>query len=464
MTALCLGLVWGASLAAADNTGANNTAEKNPTGWRARDDRESKLQSAWEERHGASTSHRKRLHHASKRSQQERVRQQVLRDPFGEESAVSSGEIKQAPQTKPRHAWNSQAGRVHGKAFRLITEDDPQHVSDTRSKPEPTASTPTGSNFAATSRPQEVPVEFVTLHHEPAPAPQAERDLAEKPVEKPSPRNVENRSILVVGRRPQPTSAPTGAPTGPAEQSAPEPSPTDAEDPKLLGDRVPAEKTVEETTSDAPNEPPTSEPPASEPPAEEDRQVVQPAPREHKIPTRTNNLSTTIYPPKEKENTGYEKDCQLSREYLLDRKLADISLNITVTGKPGEDFPISCDIETDKIPLNQYRIGSQEPLNFTWTASGVCHKPLYFEEVQAERYGHTLGYFNQPFLSTAHFFCNTAVLPYKMGMRLPQECVYPLGRYRSGGYAPQYIPAVPISIRGGLLQAGGVLAAVFVLP
>ncbi len=455
MTALCLGLVWGASLAAADNTGANNTAGKNPPGWRARDDRESKLQSAWEERHGASTSQRKRLHHSSKRSQQERVRQQVLRDPFGEESAVISGEIKQAPQTKPRHAWNSQAGRVDGKAFRLITEDDPQHVSDTRSKPEPTASTPTGSNFDATSPPQEVPVEFVTLHHEPAPAPQAERDLVEKPVEKPSSRNVENRSILVVGRRPQPT----GAPTGPAEQSAPEPPPTDAEDPRLLVDRVPAEKTVEETTSDALNEPP-----ASEPPAEEDRQVVQPAPREHKIPTRTNNLSTTIYPPKEKENTGYEKDCQLSREYLLDRKLADISLNITVTGKPGEDFPISCDIETDKIPLNQYRIGSQEPLNFTWTASGVCHKPLYFEEVQAERYGHTLGYFNQPFLSTAHFFCNTAVLPYKMGMRLPQECVYPLGRYRSGGYAPQYIPAVPISIRGGLLQAGGVLAAVFVLP
>ena len=296
-----------------------------------------------------------------------------------------------------------------------------------------------------------------------------------------------------------PLGHPLRTPTGPAEQSAPEPPPTDAEDPSLLGDHLlgdhllgdrvlgdhvlgdhllgdhllgdhllgdhlPAKRTVEETTSDALNEPPASEPPASEPPAEEDRQVVQPAPREHKIPTRTNNLSTTIYPPKEKENTGYEKDCQLSREYLLDRKLADISLNITVTGKPGEDFPISCDIETDKIPLNQYRIGSQEPLNFTWTASGLCHKPLYFEEVQAERYGHTLGYFNQPFLSTAHFFCTTAVLPYKMGMRPPQECVYPLGRYRAGGYAPQYIPAVPISIRGGLLQAGGVLAAVFILP
>ena len=279
LTALCLGIVWGASLEAADNTGANNTAEKNPTSWRARNDRESKIQSVWEERHGASTSQRKRLHHSFKRSQQERVQQQVLRDPFGEESAVISGEIKQAPQTKPRHAWNSQAGRVDGKAFRLITEDDPQHVSETRSKPEPTAATPTGSNFNAISRLQEVPVEFVTLQYEPAsapraerdlvekpveklssrnienrgilvvgrrpepaPAPQAERDLVEEPVEKLSSRNVENRSILVVGRQPQPTLAPTGAPTGtptgPTEQSAPEPTPTDAEDPSLLGDHL----------------------------------------------------------------------------------------------------------------------------------------------------------------------------------------------------------------------------------
>ena len=161
---------------------------------------------------------------------------------------------------------------------------------------------------------------------------------------------------------------------------------------------------------------------------------------------------------------AYERDCRLSREYLLNRTLADISLNISVAGVPGADFPVSCDIETQQIPLNSYHFGRQEPLNFAWTASGLCHKPLYFRELQAERYGHSIGRISQPFLSAAHFFCNVAILPYNMGMRPPQECVYALGHYWPGDPAPRYIPAVPISLRGGLMQAGAVLGAVYVLP
>ena len=164
------------------------------------------------------------------------------------------------------------------------------------------------------------------------------------------------------------------------------------------------------------------------------------------------------------ETDGYDRDCRVSREYLLDRTLADISLDIAVGGVPGEDFPVSCDIETRQMPINSYRLGQQEPLNFAWTASGLCHKPLYFREIQAERYGHTIGPISQPFLSAAHFFCNAAILPYKMGMRPPQECVYALGHYWSGNPAPRYVPAVPISIRGGIMQAGAVLGAVYVLP
>ncbi len=164
------------------------------------------------------------------------------------------------------------------------------------------------------------------------------------------------------------------------------------------------------------------------------------------------------------EANAYERDCRASREYLLDRTLADISLNIAVSGVPGADFPVSCDIETRKIPLNSYRFSQQEPLTFAWTASGLCHKPLYFREIQAERYGHSIGRISQPFLSASHFFCNVAILPYNMGMRPPQECVYALGHYWPGNTAPRYIPAVPISIRGGLMQAGAVLGAAYVLP
>ena len=35
-------------------------------------------------------------------------------------------------------------------------------------------------------------------------------------------------------------------------------------------------------------------------------------------------------------------------------------------------------------------------VTLAWKASAVCHKPLYFEEVQLERYGHSAGPFVQP--------------------------------------------------------------------
>ena len=100
----------------------------------------------------------------------------------------------------------------------------------------------------------------------------------------------------------------------------------------------------------------------------------------------------------------------------------------------------------------------------TWKASNLCHKPLYFEEVNLERYGHTAGPFVQPVVSTAHFFFNIAVLPYKMGVHQPHECQYALGYYRPGNCAPWICPPIPISLRGGLYQAAAMTGAFWVIP
>jgi hypothetical protein len=101
---------------------------------------------------------------------------------------------------------------------------------------------------------------------------------------------------------------------------------------------------------------------------------------------------------------------------------------------------------------------------FTYQASGLCHKPLYFEEVQLERYGHTAGPIKQPLLSGAHFFLNIAVLPYKMGINPPCECQYALGYYRPGSCAPWHIPPVPISVRGALAEAGAWVGGIYIIP
>ncbi|MGE0609897.1 MAG: hypothetical protein AB7O62_22595 [Pirellulales bacterium] len=94
--------------------------------------------------------------------------------------------------------------------------------------------------------------------------------------------------------------------------------------------------------------------------------------------------------------------------------------------------------------------------NYTWKASALCHKPLYFEQVNYERYGHTWGPVIDPVLQGAHFFTSIAFLPYNMGIEPPQECIYPLGYYRPNSCAPYMLFPVPISLRGAVFQAGAV--------
>lgn len=113
--------------------------------------------------------------------------------------------------------------------------------------------------------------------------------------------------------------------------------------------------------------------------------------------------------------------------------------------------------------------GTLEPRRFTETtmtfkASGSCHKPLYFEEPQLERYGHEWGPVVQPVISTANFVKNVAILPYKMGIHPMNECQYPLGYYRPGECAPWTVGPVPISLRGALMQAGAITGAAAALP
>ena len=123
------------------------------------------------------------------------------------------------------------------------------------------------------------------------------------------------------------------------------------------------------------------------------------------------------------------------------------------------DYPKEC-----KLPWRDYKPRSWESTLFTWKASGLCHNPLYFEDVQLERYGHSWGPYIQPIISQGHFFVTVPFLPYKMGMDPPRECVYSLGYYRPGNCAPYIIDPFPISVRGGFWETATVLGAVYLLP
>jgi hypothetical protein len=104
------------------------------------------------------------------------------------------------------------------------------------------------------------------------------------------------------------------------------------------------------------------------------------------------------------------------------------------------------------------------PITYTWKASGLCHKPLYFEDIQLERYGHSCGPLLQPIASGAHFFLTVPILPYKMGLEPPDECMYTLGYYRPGSCAPYMLDPIPLSVRAGLAEAGVVTGLIFLIP
>jgi hypothetical protein len=152
-------------------------------------------------------------------------------------------------------------------------------------------------------------------------------------------------------------------------------------------------------------------------------------------------------------------DCRDQLRTLRDDTLSSIDLDIRVSGRPGNDYPCECRLEGETFKPRQFA-----STMFTWKAAGYCHKPLYFEDWSLERYGHSHGRLLDPFVSAAHFFVTLPVLPYKMGVELPWECVYPLGYYRPGSCAPWTCPAVPISARGFAVQAATVTGIVFLLP
>ena len=154
-----------------------------------------------------------------------------------------------------------------------------------------------------------------------------------------------------------------------------------------------------------------------------------------------------------------QADCRDALEKLRGDGLAGIDLDIRVGGRPGNDYPCECRLEGETFEPRRFATTM-----FSWKAPGYCHKPLYFEHCQLERYGHSHGPLADPFLSAAHFFVTLPVLPYKMGVELPWECMYPLGHYRPGSCAPWTVPAVPISLRGLAVQAATVTGIVFVLP
>ena len=149
-----------------------------------------------------------------------------------------------------------------------------------------------------------------------------------------------------------------------------------------------------------------------------------------------------------------EVNCDTERQKL--RPINAVTNKITA--EPGA-FPPECGIGD-----LTYKTRDFSPMTYTWVASNLCHKPLYFEQPRLERYGHALPPVIQPLVSAAHFFISVPLLPYKMGIEPPNECIYALGYYRPSSCAPMQIPGVPLSLRGAIYEAAVITGFAVVLP
>jgi hypothetical protein len=104
-----------------------------------------------------------------------------------------------------------------------------------------------------------------------------------------------------------------------------------------------------------------------------------------------------------------------------------------------------------------------QPYQSFWQASAMVHQPLYFEQVNLERYGHHAGCW-QPVISGAHFFGTVAVLPYKIGAQGWHTCQSTLGHSRPGNCNAWEPHDLQWSARGALYQTGAIYGGALLIP
>lgn len=224
-------------------------------------------------------------------------------------------------------------------------------------------------------------------------------------------------------------------------------------DPKLPADTEGTPNLEPAVPSDTPSETSPSEPPMTL------EQPSDPFPQDPVPSPPTNEPSGDLSEGISTSGGGvgchdYKSECSQAITHLQARDMTKIVVGLIIEGTEGTDFPCECKLGREVNPTFAGRHFS--PTMFTWKATGVCHKPLYFEDVNLERYGHSWNPVVQPFMSAAHFFVSVPLLPYKMGLTTPNECMYTLGYYRPGSCAPWLIDPIPLSFRAAMFQAGAV--------
>jgi hypothetical protein len=187
-----------------------------------------------------------------------------------------------------------------------------------------------------------------------------------------------------------------------------------------------------------------------------------PGTAEGEVPVQV--ASEQVYP----EQPGEPAPTETLAERQIFRPITELTADATLPKGllPDQVERESPNAATDELPeTGDPRLaGGWDEQAYFWSATRFCHGPLYFEEVNLERYGYQCHPVVQPFVSGAHFFLTVPTLPYQMTVHPPRECIYTLGHYRPGSRVPWQRSRLPWDARAAAVQAGVTVGLVFLIP
>ena len=176
-------------------------------------------------------------------------------------------------------------------------------------------------------------------------------------------------------------------------------------------------------------------------------------------PTPTKQPTSEIKPsPAKPQPTSQPRDCYQAPPLSV----GSVSIALPA-GKLPFNTAAACAAQT--APTGDARlVGDWDVTNYHWSATCMRHRPLYFEEINAERYGYTVSYTLQPVISAARFFATIPALPYKMAIQHPRDCIYTLGNYRPGSCAPRRWNRLPWQLTAGVVEVGFIAGMILLIP
>jgi hypothetical protein len=133
-----------------------------------------------------------------------------------------------------------------------------------------------------------------------------------------------------------------------------------------------------------------------------------------------------------------------------------------LAGAMPEDFGARYFDAQDRVPRLVVP-GERCDTLVAWYSPGLYHHPLYFQDINLERYGWGRGCL-QPAFSAAHFFGRIPALPYMLTAWPCRERMYVLGHAPPGSPMPRYRYRPRLRAKAASVEAAAAVGMVFLVP